>query len=195
MAGIVSYGSYIPYRRLKRAAIAEVLGVPAAKGERSVASFDEDSVSMAVEAAARRAASAARAAEVRTLLFATTTPPYAEKLNAAIVGAAAQLPAEIRAADLTGSIRAGLSALLQAADAVAATGGQARVAMSDCRLGAPEGKARAGQRRRRGGVSCWAVDNVIAEIDASASLTREFLDTWRDAGRALRAIRGKSVSR
>src|ERR1700730_4392834 len=50
MAGIVSYGSYIPYRRLKRAAIAEVLGVPAAKGERSVASFDEDSVSMAVEA-------------------------------------------------------------------------------------------------------------------------------------------------
>src|ERR1700738_1281600 len=50
MAGIVSYGSYIPSGRVKRAAIAEVLGVPAAKGERSVASFDEDSVSMAVEA-------------------------------------------------------------------------------------------------------------------------------------------------
>jgi hydroxymethylglutaryl-CoA synthase len=48
MAGIVSYGSYIPYRRLKRAAIAAVLGVPATRGERSVASFDEDSVSMAV---------------------------------------------------------------------------------------------------------------------------------------------------
>ena len=50
MAGIVSYGSYVPYRRLKRAAIAQVMGVAAGKGERAVASFDEDSVSMAVEA-------------------------------------------------------------------------------------------------------------------------------------------------
>ena len=40
MAGIVSYGSYIPYRRLKRAAIAQVLaGAPAGKGERAVASL------------------------------------------------------------------------------------------------------------------------------------------------------------
>jgi hydroxymethylglutaryl-CoA synthase len=51
MVGIVSYGSYVPYRRLKRSAIAQVLGVAAGKGERSVASFDEDSASMAVEAA------------------------------------------------------------------------------------------------------------------------------------------------
>ena len=41
MAGIVSYGSYVPYRRLKRAAIGQVLGVAAGKGERAVASFDE----------------------------------------------------------------------------------------------------------------------------------------------------------
>ncbi len=34
MAGIVSYGSYVPYRRLKRAAISAVLGVPATKVER-----------------------------------------------------------------------------------------------------------------------------------------------------------------
>jgi len=31
MVGIVSYGSYGPYRRLKRSAIAEVLGTPAEK--------------------------------------------------------------------------------------------------------------------------------------------------------------------
>ena len=99
--GITSYGSYVPYRRLKRAAIAQVLGIPGGKGERSVASFDEDSVSMAVEAA-RDALRAAPTTDVRSLLFATTTPPYAEKLNAALVAAAAQLPLEIRAADLTG---------------------------------------------------------------------------------------------
>lgn len=112
MAGIVSYGSYIPYRRLKRAAIAAMLGVPASRGERAVASFDEDSISMAVEAL-RDALKGAPQAQVNSLLFATTTPPYGEKLNAAIVGAAAQLPVEIRAADVTGSTRAGLSALLQ----------------------------------------------------------------------------------
>src|SRR5712692_1215051 len=103
MAGIVSYGSYVPYRRLKRAAISAVLGVPATKGERAVASFDEDAVSMGVEAL-RDALRASSAAEVGALFFATTTPPYAEKLNAAIVGAAARLPAEMRASDLAGSI-------------------------------------------------------------------------------------------
>ena len=103
MAGIVSYGSYVPYRRLKRSAIAAVLGTPAGKGERAIASFDEDSVSMAVEAA-RDALKSAPPGEVQALIFATTTPPYAEKLSAAVIGAAAQLPAEIRASDMTGSV-------------------------------------------------------------------------------------------
>ena len=94
MAGIVSYGSYVPYRRLKRAAIAAVLGTPPGKGERAIASFDEDSVSMAVEAT-RDALKAAGSADVQALFFATSTPPYAEKLSAAVVGAAAQLPLEI----------------------------------------------------------------------------------------------------
>src|SRR5882672_2639244 len=60
---------------------------------------------------ASRDASRRREHRVRSLLFATTTPPP-EKLNAALVGAAAQLPLEIRAADLTGSPRGGLTALL-----------------------------------------------------------------------------------
>jgi len=177
MAGIVSYGSYVPYRRLKRAAIALVLGVAAGKGERAVASFDEDSVSMAVEAL-RDALRGAPGANVQSLLFATTTPPYAEKLNAAIIGAAAQLPAEIRAADLTGSVRAGLSALLQSADAVQGGASHAAVAMSDSRLGAPEGKM---EQSSGDGAAAFIIGshNVIAEIEASASLTREFLDTWR----------------
>jgi 3-hydroxy-3-methylglutaryl CoA synthase/uncharacterized OB-fold protein len=176
MAGIVSYGSYIPYRRLKRAAIAAMLGVPAARGERAVASFDEDSGSMAVEAL-RDALKSAPGAVPGILLFATTTPPYAEKLNAAIVGAATQMPAEIRAADLTGSTRAGLSALLQAADA-AQGGGYAAVTMADARLGAPEGKL---EQQSGDGAAAFILGNqgVLAEIEASASFTREFLDNWR----------------
>ncbi len=180
MVGIVSYGSYVPYRRLKRNVIAQFLGVAASKGERAVASFDEDSVSMAVEAL-RDALRGSLSPDVHALLFATTTPPYAEKLNAAIVGAAAQLPAEIRAADLTGSIRAGLSALLQAADAVNGGASRAAVAIADCRQAAPEGKA---EQSNGDGAAAFIIGShgVIAEIEASVSLTHEFLDTWRAPG-------------
>ena len=51
MPGIVSYGAYIPYWRLSRAAIAATLGSGGGKGSRSVASYDEDSTSLGVEAA------------------------------------------------------------------------------------------------------------------------------------------------
>jgi hydroxymethylglutaryl-CoA synthase len=177
--GITAYGSYVPYRRLKRAAIAQVLGISAGKGERAVASFDEDSVSMAVEAA-RDALRGSSSAAIRSLFFATSTPPYAEKLNAALVGAAAQLPLEIRAADLTGSPRVGLTALLHATDAVRANGGAALVAIADCRIAAPEGKAESA-----GGDAAVAFvvgEDPLAEIVATASVTREFLDTWRAPG-------------
>ncbi len=177
MVGITSYGSYVPYRRLKRSSIAAVLGNAAGKGERSVASFDEDSVSMAVEAS-RDALRSGSAADVQALFFATTTAPYAEKLNAAIVGAAAQLPLEIRASDLTGSVRAGIGALLQAADSVRGGAKQALAVAADCRLGAPEGKI---EQQNGDAAVAFVVgsENVIAEIEASASLTREFLDAWR----------------
>jgi hydroxymethylglutaryl-CoA synthase len=181
MAGIVSYGSYIPYRRLKRAAISQVLpGAAHGKGERAVASFDEDAVSMAVEAV-RDALKAAPKGNIGTLIFATTTPPYAEKLNAAIVGAATRLPAEMRALDMAGSVRAGISALLQGFDAAAGSKSQAIVAMSDSRLGAPEGKA---EQQNGDGAAAFVLgtEGVIAEIEATSSVTREFLDTWRAPG-------------
>ena len=180
MAGIVSYGSYIPYRRLKRASIAQVLGVAASKGERAVASFDEDSASMAVEAV-RDALKGAPAGTIGTLLFATTTPPYGEKLNAAVVGAASRLPNTIRAVDMTGSVRAGLTSLLQGADVAASSKNQVVVAMADARLGAPEGKA---EQQNGDGAAAFVLgtENVIAEIEASASQTREFLDSWRAPG-------------
>jgi 3-hydroxy-3-methylglutaryl CoA synthase/uncharacterized OB-fold protein len=180
MIGIVSYGSYVPYRRLKRAAIAQALGTAAGKGERAVASFDEDSVSMAAEAARDALRAAPSNTAIGALFFATTTPPYAEKLNAAIVAAAVRLPLEMRAADLTGSVRAGLSALLQGADA-ARSGTAALAAMADCRLAAPEGKS-----EQSGGDAAVAFvvgdAGVIAEIEATASVTREFLDIWRTPG-------------
>src|SRR5260370_24958181 len=97
------------------------------------------------------------------------------------MGAAAMLPAEIRASDMTGSVRAGMSALLQGVDAIAGGAKRALVAIGDCRLAAPEGKAE--QTTGDGALAfVLGADNVIAEIEASSSLTREFLDTWRANG-------------
>src|SRR5512139_101578 len=126
MAGIVRYGSYVPYFRLTRAAIG------AGKGERAVASFDEDSVSMAVEAARDALRGGPR---VDTLVFATTSPPYAEKLNAATVQGALDLPEHVASLELGASSRMGLSGLLLGLD-LATAGRAALVCASDVVVGA-----------------------------------------------------------
>ena len=51
MRGIVSIAGYVPYRRLQRSAVAQVFGTGGGKGSRSVASHDEDTTTMGVEAA------------------------------------------------------------------------------------------------------------------------------------------------
>jgi 3-hydroxy-3-methylglutaryl CoA synthase len=51
MPGIRSYGAYIPLFRLSRAEIARAWQGRPAPGERAVAGYDEDSLTMAVAAA------------------------------------------------------------------------------------------------------------------------------------------------
>jgi len=50
MIGIVSAGGYVPRYRLSGKTLAAVWGSGAAGGERAVAGYDEDSLTMAVEA-------------------------------------------------------------------------------------------------------------------------------------------------
>src|SRR5262245_66403300 len=101
---------------------------------------------MAVEAA-RDALRGAEAPEA--LLFATTSPPYAEKLNAATLQAALDLPAALRSAELGASSRMGLAALLLGAD-VAAAGRRALVCAADVVVRSEERRVGKGGR---GGVA------------------------------------------
>ncbi|HBA34909.1 MAG TPA: hydroxymethylglutaryl-CoA synthase [Gammaproteobacteria bacterium] len=170
MPGITSYGAYVPYYRLTRKAMG------GGKGERAIASFDEDAVSMAVEASRDADLSA-----VDTLLFATTSPPYAEKLNAAAIAAALSLPSSIRSTEIGSSSRMGLGALLMGADAAAA-GRHALVCVSDVVVGAPSGS-----REKGGGDAAVAFvtgpdDEAIARFVGQASATTELLDVWRLPG-------------
>ncbi|MCZ6840679.1 MAG: 3-hydroxy-3-methylglutaryl CoA synthase, partial [Alphaproteobacteria bacterium] len=119
MAGITGFGAYIPRLRLQRAAVVEANkwanpGLSAlTKGERSMANWDEDSVTLAVEAARDCLAGSDRGT-IGHISFASTTLPFADRQNAGIVATALSLPASIGALDVTGSQRAGTSALLGA---------------------------------------------------------------------------------
>lgn len=169
MAGIVRYGSYVPYFRLTRAAIG------AGKGERAVASFDEDAVSMAVEAA-RDAVRGGVA--VDALLFATLSPAYAEKLDTATIQAALDLPETVSSVALGGSSRMGLAALLLGLD-LAAAGKRALVCAGDLLTSAP-GSARESQGGDAAAAFVTGADNeAIARVLGRASSTMEILDVWR----------------
>ena len=172
MSGIVSYGAYIPFNRLQRAAIGAAMETGGGKGERSVASYDEDSVTMAVEAGSA-ALLAVDTAEIASVYFASTSAPYQEKLNAATVHAALNLKASARALDFGGSVRAGLGSLIMANES-ATVSGNALVTQADIRLGAPEGAA---ESNGGDGAAAFVVgnENVIAEIVATYSETLEHL--------------------
>ncbi|MDQ1373012.1 MAG: hypothetical protein QOJ09_350, partial [Actinomycetota bacterium] len=88
MAGITAYSAYIPFFRLERTRIGETLRTVGGKGTRAVASYDEDTTSMAVEAARPIAGRGG----FDQLLFATADPPYLDKTNATAVHAALGLP-------------------------------------------------------------------------------------------------------
>ena len=182
MNGIVAYGAYLPYFRLERRAIGESLGASAGSGTRSVASYDEDTTSMAVEAA-RAALRAAPTLRPGALYFATAAPGYLDKTNASAIHAALALDATAPAFDMLGSVRSGAGALSAAIDASRPT----LAALADIRTGLPGG----GDERDGGdgAVAFLLADSrdrsVLAEPVARASATAEFLERWRLPGDAV----------
>ncbi len=177
MIGIKSYGAYIPFNRLTRKCIGEAFGKKVAPGERAVANYDEDSITMAV-AAALDCTKGYDTKKIGAVYFASTTAPYDEKQCATVVAGALDMDKNIRSADFSGSLRAGSSALLAAADA-AANNVETIVGIADCRLGAADG---ANELNFGDGAAAFLVGNtdVIAEITATASVSSDFHDLWRD---------------
>ena len=177
MAGIVSYGAYVPYWRLQRSAITGALGNGGGKGSRSVASYDEDTTSMGVEAARIALANAPAGAQPGIVAFATTAPAYLDKTNATAIHAALALPSSVGAVDTIGSVRSGSAAI-----AVASAGGNGLAILSDIRTGLPGGNDEA-----NGGDAAVAFlfgdgPDVIATSIGRADVTAEFVDRWRTPG-------------
>ncbi len=176
--GIVAYGAYVPYWRLQRATIGVALGSAGGKGTRAVASYDEDSTSMGVEAARLATRAAPDGVTPGVVLFSTTTPPYLDKANANAIHAALGLDPTVMTGDVGGSVRSGLIPL--------ALGNAASYSvlavLADVRTGLPGG---ADERDGGDGAAAllWADhDDVIAELVGFACATDEFLDRWRIPG-------------
>ena len=176
MVGIAAYGAYIPRYRLG----AETGGWNS-RQERAVANFDEDSVTMAVAAGSDCLANHDRS-RVDGIVFASTTPPYAEKQCAAIVAAALDLRNDIFAVDVANVLRAGTNALLTALDAVASgRASQVLVVVADSRQGPPRGET---ERASGDGAAAFLIAGhaVLAEYVGSHSVTDNMLDAWRTPG-------------
>ena len=110
-------------------------GQPAAAGApRSVASYDEDTTSMGVEAGRIALRNAPEGARPAIVAFSTTAPAYVDKTNATAIHAALGLRSQsIAAFDVGGSVRSGVAAMWLAQ----AVGGLA--VLSDIRTGQPGG--------------------------------------------------------
>ena len=178
MVGITSYGAYIPWHRIDRQNFLKAWGGFAMPGERAVASYDEDSLTMAVEAAID-CLKDMDPHNVDGLYFATTTSPYKEKQCSALIGMPLDLRRDIRTADITTSLRSGTTAVGLAWDTIrAGTANSILVTVADSRMAAPGGMTEQGLGDGAAALLLGR-DNVIAEIQESYSISDEFSGTWR----------------
>lgn len=179
--GITSYGVYLPRLRLERAAIAaaHAWSMPAltglGKGERTVAGWDEDSITMAVEALR----GCGVGGDATSLCFASTTPVYADLQNASLVAAATGLRGEIATADAGGSLRAGTTALRQALESVQS--GDALVVAADNRIAKPGSTQE--MHYGAGAAALRIGEDPIARYLGGVSTSVPFIDHFRAAGR------------
>jgi hydroxymethylglutaryl-CoA synthase len=178
--GILSYGAYLPYRRLDRSAIAAVAGTGGGRGTRTVASYDEDTTTMGVAAARRALAAAPDGAAPLSLWFATSSPAYLDKTNATAIHAALRLDAEVGAFDVNGAVRSAVGAWRAALGSAA----PALVVCSDMRTGLPGSpdESTGGDGASALLVGTAADGPLLAEEIGAASVTDEFLDRWRTPG-------------
>jgi 3-hydroxy-3-methylglutaryl CoA synthase len=180
--GILSFGAYIPRSRLQRKAAADANawfspGLKSQKGERSMAGWDEDSVTMAVDAA-RDALEGFSRDDLTSLQLASTSLPFEDRQNSGIAANALNLSAEVGTLDLAGSLRAGTSGLV---NALRGKAGRTLLVAAEHR----KTKAGSPQEMAYGdGAAALLIGegDVVAKLVGSASESVDFVDHYRTEG-------------
>jgi hydroxymethylglutaryl-CoA synthase len=181
MVGIRSYGAYIPRYRIDRKIIYSAMGWlnPATymAGEKAVANYDEDSISMAVNAGMNCLRGIDRNT-IDGLYFGSVSLPYKVRQNAGIIATALDLRADITTADFTSSTKSGTTALIAACNAIkAGAANNILVCASDCRMAKP-GSA---QEQAYGDAAVAVLvgeTDVVANFQGAYSVSYDFVDKW-----------------
>jgi hydroxymethylglutaryl-CoA synthase len=185
--GIAGYGTNIPRFRIKVSEIARVWGKDGAKAseglgvkEKAVASMDEDSATLAVEAA-RNAfeSSGCNPKDLGAVYVGSESKPYAVKPTATIVAEAIDATPHLTAADLEFACKAGTAGVQACMGLVAS--GMIKLGLaigSDTAQGKP---ADALEYSAGSGAAAMIIgsENLLATIDHTYSFTTDTPDFWR----------------
>lgn len=179
MRGILSAAAYVPYWRLDRTQIAATFGSGGGKGQRAVASYDEDTTTMGIEAA-RLALRSAGSVMPQALTFATANPAYLDKTNATAIHSALRLDSDVPAYDFGGAIRSSVGAMR----AALRPGRPVLAVSADTRDGLPTS---ADESAGGDGAAALLLGEdeagpVIAEFLGAGTANEEFIDRWRLPG-------------
>jgi 3-hydroxy-3-methylglutaryl CoA synthase len=183
--GITGFGAFIPRLRLDRAAAVAATSWAdpglrgLGRGERAICDWDEDSVTLAVEAA-RDCLTGRSRGSVSRVVHASTSAPFADRQSSSVVAAALGLDTGIAALDVAQSQRAGTSALLLALASTQAAGTESLVVAAEHRRCKP-GSAR--ELLYGDGAAALTIghDGVVAKVLGAASSTHDFVDHYRRA--------------
>ncbi|WP_252258572.1 3-oxoacyl-[acyl-carrier-protein] synthase III C-terminal domain-containing protein [Erythrobacter aurantius] len=145
------------------------------KGHRTSCKPDEDSITMAVEAA-RLCLAAAPDRAPELLQFASTTAPFADRSNSVLASEALGLDSDLRCLDLGGSLGAGLAGLINALS----HGEPALTVAADRRATRP-GSAAEMQLGHGAAAVATGSEDVIAQCLATATSAEDFIDHYRSA--------------
>ncbi len=182
-SGILAYGAYIPRSRLQRATVVAANSwfnsalKSMSKGERAMANWDEDSITMAVEAS-RDCLGLLDRSVVSSILFASTSAPNADRQNAGVIKEALNLSDSTGSLDAGGGQRAGTSALIHALQIAASSGKSILCVAADKRKSRPGSDS---ELVNGDAAAAFLVGNgePIARFLGEHSVTVDFVDHFR----------------
>lgn len=179
-SGLLSVGGYLPLLRFERKIARNELrwsglAVPG-RGRRAVAGWDEDALTMAVEAARE----AARGRDVDSVVFASTSAPYRDRSMAGLVIEALRLGAGAEALDVGNCRRAAVTALIRALR------GDRRelIAAGEKRRAAP-GSSQLLSWGDGGAAALVGPGEGVARLCGHATINADLLDIYTDADSGL----------
>jgi 3-hydroxy-3-methylglutaryl CoA synthase/uncharacterized OB-fold protein len=184
--GILASTTYLPRLRLQRSVVVQqhqwmTQGLKGlANGGRALANWDEDVVTMAVEAGRGLLAGRARA-DIDELTLASTSFPFAERSNAGVVAGVLALGEETLTLDAASSARSASTALVRLL--AKPTPGEKLLIASERRGARP---ASAQELVFGDGAAAVIVGagEPLATLVASRVLNVDFVDHFRESGRA-----------